>query len=245
MIKIALCDDETSVTKELSAFIENYKEESSCDIEYSLYQSPLELMAGIESGLRFDILVLDVIMPGENGMELAREIREYDSHAKIIFLTSSAEFAVESYSVGAYYYLLKPFTEKELLPVLEKAVSECEKSKNEKLVLKCKTGITAIFPGKIEYCEVIGHSLFLHMHDKTVLESPGKLDELEAKLMAFGGFLRIHRSYIVNMEYVRNITSQTVEMSLGGVQLPVPHGKYNEIKNAYLDYVFEKEGMLL
>ena len=76
--------------------------------------------------MRFDILLLDVIMPGENGIDAAREIRRYDNNVKIIFLTSSAEFAVESYTVGAYFYQLKPIWEESFFRLMDSVIAECE-----------------------------------------------------------------------------------------------------------------------
>lgn len=75
------------------------------------FYSSLELLASIEKGMRYDILFLDVILPNENGIDIAKEIRQYDSVMKIIFLTTSPEFAVQSYTVSAYFYQLKPIQE--------------------------------------------------------------------------------------------------------------------------------------
>ena len=82
----------------------------------------------MEQGLRPDVLLLDVIMPGENGISAAREIREYDRNVKIIFLTSSAEYAVQSYTVDAYYYQLKPIREETFFQVLDSVLDECCRS---------------------------------------------------------------------------------------------------------------------
>ena len=114
MLKIAFCDDETQETRRLEALLEEYAADRGQDFAHTSYQSPVELMAEVEKGTRFDIILLDVLMPGENGMAAAREIREYDSNVKIIFLTSSTEFAVESYAVDAWYYQLKPIRREDL-----------------------------------------------------------------------------------------------------------------------------------
>ena len=102
MLKIAFCDDDLEILKELGILLDKYKKERDEDLTYTVFQSPLELLAAIEKGFSFDILFLDILMPGENGIETAKEIRQYDNNMKIIFLTSSPEFAVQSYTVGAY-----------------------------------------------------------------------------------------------------------------------------------------------
>lgn len=116
MIQIGFCDDDPSVLDELHELLGSYRAERNADIAPTAFQSPFELLASIEKGARFDILLLDVLMPGENGIEAAREIRQYDSNVKIIFLTSSAEFAVQSYTVGAYFYQLKPIWPESFFP---------------------------------------------------------------------------------------------------------------------------------
>ncbi len=111
MIKIAFCDDDLSVLNEISVLLSKYRIEHQREMEYTPFRSPFELLAEIEKGVRFDIFFLDILMPGENGISVAKEIRRYDSAAKIIFLTSSSEFAVESYTVSAYFYQIKPVSE--------------------------------------------------------------------------------------------------------------------------------------
>ena len=155
MIKAAFCDDDLSVLNELHVLMDNYRVERNQEFTYTAFHSPLELIAQIEKGMRFDILFLDVLMPGVNGIETAQEIREYDSAMKIIFLTSSAEYAVESYTVNAYFYQLKP-----IWP--ESVLKECAQEQRRSLILRCKSGITQISLDRLMYCEARdGHWSFI------------------------------------------------------------------------------------
>ncbi len=244
MIRIAFCDDDLSVLADLSSLLDRYRTGRGYELSYTAYRSPLELMADLERGVRWDILLLDILMPGENGIELAREVRAYDENVQIIFLTSSPEFAVQSYTVNAFFYQLKPIHADDLFPVLDRVMERYHTAQVENLVLKCKTGITSIPPASIEYCEVINRSLLLHLTSGKVLESIHKLDELEKKLASSGRFLRVHRSYLVNMDYIASISYRAVTMRCLA-QIPVPHGKYNELKSRYLTYAFEKEQVIL
>lgn len=85
MIKVAFCDDEMSMLNEINVLINQYRERCNQEIVYVSFSSSLELLAEIERGMRFDVLFLDVIMPGENGINTAKEIRQYDNVVKIIF----------------------------------------------------------------------------------------------------------------------------------------------------------------
>lgn len=238
MVKIAFCDDDLSVLNDIRVLLDQYRVERNQEIDYAAFQSPLDLVAEIERGTRFDILFLDVIMPGETGIDAAAEIRNYDSNVKIIFLTSSTEYAVQSYTVGAYFYQLKPIWAESFFRLMDSAVSTCEKEQSDSLILRCKSGITRIELKHLEYCEVIHRTLFLHLTSGRVLESTGSLDDLGKQLEPYGRFLRPHRSYLVNLDCVQSISSRAITMSCL-TEIPIPRGKIQEIKDAYLEYAFQ------
>lgn len=244
MIRVALCDDDLSVLNGVNALIEQYRGRCNQEIVYVAFNSPLELLAEIEKGVRFDVLFLDVIMPGENGINTAKEIRQYDNVVKIIFLTSSSEFAIESYTVGAYFYQIKPIWEENFYSLMDSVISECRKEDRGSLVLRCKGGITRISLEQLEYCEVIGRTLLFHMDNGTVLESSGSMEELCSQLTQYDNFLRPHRSFLVNMEYIQSISYKAITMK-NLAKIPIPHGKCSEVKNAYLEYAFNRERVFI
>ena len=244
MIKIAFCDDDMEVLHQMNELLDRYRVERNEDITYAAFQSPFELLTEIEKGIRPDILFLDVVMPGQNGMDVAKEIRQYDTNMKIIFLTSSPEFAVESYSVGAYFYQLKPIWEESFFRLMDAVLAECEKKKKNSLILRSKDGITRIDLQQLEYCEVLGRKLLFHLENGAVLESAGSLDDLAGQLMQYSNFFRPHRSFLVNMEYIQNISSRSIKM-VNDEEIPIPHGKCSEIKNTYMEYAFNGEQAVL
>lgn len=244
MIKIAFCDDDMEVLHQMNELLDRYRGERNEDITYAAFQSPFELLTEIEKGIRPDILFLDVVMPGQNGMDVAKEIRQYDTNMKIIFLTSSPEFAVESYSVGAYFYQLKPIWEESFFRLMDSVLAECEKKKKNSLILRSKDGITRIDLQQLEYCEVLGRKLLFHLENGAVLESAGSLDDLAGQLMQYSNFFRPHRSFLVNMEYIQNISSRSIKM-VNDAEIPIPHGKCSEIKNTYMEYAFNGEQAVL
>lgn len=244
MIKIAFCDDDMEVLHQMNELLDRYRVERNEDITYAAFQSPFELLTEIEKGIRPDILFLDVVMPGQNGMDVAKEIRQYDTNMKIIFLTSSPEFAVESYSVGAYFYQLKPIWEESFFRLMDAVLAECERKKKNSLVVRSKDGITRIDLQQLEYCEVLGRKLLFHLENGAVLESAGSLDDLAGQLMQYSNFFRPHRSFLVNMEYIQNISSRSIKM-VNDAEIPIPHGKCSEIKNTYMEYAFNGEQAVL
>lgn len=209
-----------------------------------IMESSVELMADIEKGKRFDIMLLDILMPGENGMTAAREVREHDTNVKIIFLTASPEFAVESYAVDAWYYQLKPIRQEDFFRLMDSACAACSKEQTHSLILRSKSGIVRVELEKLVYCEVMGRTLTFHLNSGVVLESMGRLDDLCDQLMPYPNFLRPHRSFLINMEYIANIAARSITMQ-NGAEVPVPHGKYSELKNRYLSYIFDRKKAVL
>ncbi|MBE6612572.1 MAG: response regulator transcription factor [Ruminococcaceae bacterium] len=237
MLKIAFCDDDREQLFLMQTYAEQYSITHSTELSCTLYDSPFELLAAMEQGERFDVLFLDVLMPGENGMDAAAEIRSLDETVKIIFLTSSADFAVQSYTVGAFYYQLKPMEEAEFSKRMDAVVAVLDKERESSLILRCKNGITRVEARRLSYCEVIHRTLLIHLTSGQVLECIGSLDELCGRLADYNGFFRPHRSYLVNLEHVQSISYHGIVM-LDGAEIPIPRGKYSEIKNAFMEYAF-------
>ena len=244
MIRIAYCDDDLTILNDLGVLLDKYRVERNRDILYTAFHSPLELIAEIERGSRYDILILDVVMPGMDGISTAQEIRQFDTNVKIIFLTSSSEFAVQSYTVNAFFYQMKPIWKESFDRLMDSVISECKSEEKNGLILRCKSGITRIELDKLEYCEVSGRTLRFHVVGGTVYESNGSLDELSEQLAQYNCFVRAHRSFLVHMEYIQNISHNAITM-MSGVQIPVPHGKSSEIKNSYLEYAFSRKQVFL
>lgn len=163
MLHMAFCDDDPTILEQLERLVAQYRDSRGMEISCTAFNSPLELLAEIAKGLWPDVLFLDMIMPGENGITAAREIRQYDRNVKIIFLTSSSEFAVESYTVGAYYYQIKPIWPDSFCRLLDAVVDTCRREAEHSLILRCKTGVARIELEQLEYCEVIGRTLMFHM----------------------------------------------------------------------------------
>lgn len=244
MIKVAFCDDDEFTISEINTLFDQYCAEHDQKIVSAVFHSPLELLAKTEKGAHFDILFLDIIMPGQNGINVAREIRQYDHTVKIIFLTSSPEFAVESYTVCAFFYYVKPIRAEAFKKLMDSAISECERERQNSLIVRCKSGITRIALEKLIYCEVIGRTLVYHLEGETKLESIGSMDELSSELARYGNFLRPHRSFLINMEYIQSISYKAILLSNMDT-IPIPHGKCSEIKNLYLEYAFDRKQALI
>ncbi|SDY95456.1 Response regulator receiver domain-containing protein [Proteiniborus ethanoligenes] len=101
MLQIAVCDDNIDELSNMVQFINLYRSSKHLNCEYAVFTNGFNLVSALVKGKRFDIYCLDIIMPGFMGIDVAKEIRDFDKTAPILFFTSSLEFALESYSVKA------------------------------------------------------------------------------------------------------------------------------------------------
>lgn len=189
-------------------------------------------------GRDYDVLLLDLLMPGINGMEAAREIRGHNDKLEIVFLTSSPEFAVESYSVRARYYLLKPPSEEKLFPILDKLADDYRKPEDS-LRIKTQTSVFSLPYGKIEFIEVIAKKLYFYLTDGRIREVPGSLAEFEQALLSRPGFLKVHRSYLVNLQWVQELRPGEL-VTASGRRVPVSRTAYPQVRTAYTQFLFSE-----
>ena len=238
-MKIAVCDDNSVFLQELSGLLNQYSESNRCYIEYTLFTNPLDLVSQIEKGVQYDVLFLDVFMPGINGIECAKDIRTYDNYVKIVFLTNSTEFAVEAYTVKAYQYLLKPIQKEQFFATLKQLEKENDHINKKLFVLKSKTGITKISLSQLEYCEVVNRKIVLHLTNGEECDCGLRMSELEEKLESLKMFIRPHRSFLINMDYIQSLTSNCLILE-SGVKIPIPREKNAQMKQMYMDHIFRQ-----
>ena len=193
MIIVAICEDERYILEELRRKVEKYINRKSLDASIKTFMSGEELL---KAKKKFDIILLDLMLPGIDGLEVARQI---SCRSRIIFVTSYREYAVEAFDANAVHYLVKPVTEERLFSALDRAVNQTEQMDNQALTL-IKSGKTqVIFIRDIFYCEVFNHQVRIHTVHGTY-DYLGTLDMLDSLLDE--RFFRCHRSYVVNMNYV-------------------------------------------
>jgi DNA-binding LytR/AlgR family response regulator len=241
-MKIAICDDDKQELLQLRQFVDEFL---SCafvkgKIEVHSFESSLELIKQLESGKYFDVFLLDVIMPGITGMELANHIRNTDQASKIIFLTSSPEFAVESYSVDAFNYLLKPVQKDKLFSVLEKAINNIYSVTKKYIIVKTQIGMFKIFMHELIYVEVMGRTIFFHQTNGVVTEGISTISKIEVDLLTDKRFIKPHRSYIVNLDYIKNLSMDGFKTTNNQL-IPISRNVFKEVKQTYINYSFQED----
>ncbi len=240
MLKIAVCDDSIADLTNLVSMINDYRDmqRDNKTIEATAFNCAMDLVAAMESGQRYDLVILDILMPFMTGMEAANEIRLFNKDIKIIFLTSSPEFAVESYSVGAYYYALKPIWKEKLTILLDKVFGEMETEEETSFLIKSKSGLTRVYINRIEFAEVIGRTIHFHITDGTVIETVGAMTKLEKELLSKPCFIKPHRSYIINMAHIDTLGQREIKMQSRAL-VPIAKANFGAVKSAYISFSFK------
>lgn len=239
MLQIAVCDDNVYELSNMVQLINLYRVSKNFNCEYTVFRNGFELVSALEKEKRFDIYCLDIIMPGFMGIEVAKEIRSFDKIAPILFFTSSPEYAFESYSVKALNYVLKPISKEKLFFTFDELLEQIKAEKEEDaIIVKSNEGIQKILISNLVFAEVIGRTVLYHLLSGKVIECTEPFSTICNSLQKFGNFIKTHRSYIVNMQYVETIDSHQITLqTLSSV--PIAQGKAREIKQQYLAYQME------
>ncbi len=239
-MKIAICDDDSRELDRILSFIDTYRRESKVSITYKAFQSATELISNVSSG-DYSILFLDILMPGINGMQAAHEIRDFDAGVKLVFLTSSPEFAVESYAVKAYDYILKPVFKDKFFSILDSVIA-VEKTPLEGLTVKTQSGMARILFSRLAFVEIMNKKLYFHLADGGVQEVTSSLVAFEEALLTRPEFVKVHRSYIVNLWQVGEFGSKELITHAGKI-VPISRLLYGKVRESYMKHLFLEKGV--
>ena len=232
---IAVCDDQIEDLEWISKLLCRWQENRKAALRFRTFRSAAELLdvAGREGS--FDLYLLDVMMPGTNGLSAAREIRNFDDAAKIVFLTASPGFAYESYRVHALDYLLKPIRAQMLFPLLDQ-LYQWEQGTRDGLTVKCGSTLICIPFSRLAFVEVSGKHLYFNLTDGSVREVFGSLNEYEPQLPNTE-FMRIGRSCIVNILQIREFSPAGIH-TFSGKNIAVPRRLYSGLQKEYMKLLF-------
>lgn len=202
-----------------------------CDV----YENALDLLSALPSQ-HYDVLLMDILMPGFNGIEAARDIRKFNEEIPIIFLTSSPEFAVESYRVHAFDYLMKPVDAKELFKGLDRIFTMKRESVSHSLTIHTAKAVHVIPLSKLEYVEIDNRTLLFHLVDGDVKSVLGRLSDYEERLLSHPNFLKVHRSYVINMELMKALSKNSF-VTMTGKNIPISRNLLADVQKQYVNYL--------
>ena len=237
MMHIAICDDEKVSLEHLAAEAADWAkaEQEMCRTEN--YAAADAFLFAWEEKKDIDVLLLDIEMPGMDGMELARKLRRMGERISIIFVTGNPDFALEGYELEAVSYLVKPVKREKLWAALNRA-REQQRRRPAVLAPLSAGEVEKVYVSDICCLESDGHDSLIWKRDGTKVVCKTGLQQLEQELAegeCAEAFFKPHRSYFINLAYVERIRKKEVRME-NKMPVPIARGKWEALNQAYMGY---------
>lgn len=211
MINVAIVDDEKKERQLLTSYVEQYFSNDKRKFKISLFDRAETLLFNYKPN--FDIIFMDIELPGMDGMETSKKLRKLDPVVTLIFVTNMAQFAVKGYEVNAMDFVVKPVSYYDFSLKMKRAEAAINSRKGADIVVAEGYKISRISSKDLYYIEVIGHYLYYHLQDN-VLRGYGKISELETQL-APKAFMRCNNCYLINPHYIESVEGFSVKMKNG------------------------------
>lgn len=237
LYKIAICDDEIEQIKIISDHLLRFSVKNNIEFSIERYTNSNELLKKYyNKSSPFDMLFLDMEMPGRNGLETAEEIRRIpDRNVLISFITSYPEYMQDSFDVQASQYLTKPVSYELFEKKLEKMLNYIGNLETNITVLSQKSGETILYLDDIVCIESNKNSNLVITTRNEEIIIKGKITDYEKEL-AGKYFISVHRSCLANMRYIKKFNGDTLEFSNGKI-VPVSRRRLSEIKESFSKYM--------
>lgn len=234
VLNIAVVDDSSVCREQLAAHIHLYAKQNSAMLQLSEYENGETFLEQTRLEA-LDVVFLDIFMDGLNGIDVAYKIREKTSQCHIVFVSTSADFAVKSYELRAFYYLLKPFGYKDVQNVLNLLEDSFQKASR---YLKVKEGRDwcKILLSEILYADYSNHYVQIHT-ESAIISTYMNFPRMEEMLAPYSEFLSCYRCIVVNMNKIKKVDGFFFLIS-NGEYIPINRKKAKEIKSKYVDYIF-------
>lgn len=237
---ICYCEDESAQAKAFAIKIDQWAKNRNMKVRTDLFECAEEYLFKAEQN-SYDVIFLDISMRGQNGMELARQIREKEKDVILVFVTSDASYVFDGYEVGAYRYLMKPVDEKKLWEILDYARTQKEVEEENYILVKKDSQSVRVNLKDIIYIEAQKHYVNLCMENKESINIKTAFTELLQETQEKSDtILLTHRSYAVNIEKVVRIGRTECVLSDSSV-IPVSRSFYKEVNEAFIKYHLGRE----
>lgn len=228
---IAIVEDMPTDTELLKHYFDRYSRESGDTFQIQCFRTGTEFLAAYRP--IYDIVFMDIELPGRNGMDTAIALRKVDDSVTLIFVTNMVRYAAQGYDVDAMAFLLKPVTYENFSLKLQRALSRCRTVTGQDLLISTSCGVCRVSADRIKYVEICGHDLIYHTTDGEI-SSYGNLKDVETRLDSTQ-FVRCNRCYLVNLAFVRAVQGHSLTVDQDELQISRP--KRNAFLTALNNYL--------
>lgn len=230
MINAALVEDDAAWSAAVTEYVKKFSAESGMAVKLTRFGDAETFLA---SGVNFDLVLMDIELPGMSGMDAAKKMREAGSGAALLFVTNMAQFALNGYEVEAVDFIVKPVPYFVFSVKFRRAAERAAARKVTVLRVKTDEGTVNIRSSDIKYVEIIKHYAVYHTTDGDH-RTRGALKDIEPVLADYD-FVRCNNCYLVNLKYVKGVRGYTV--NVGGDELLISHPKRRGFVRVLNDYL--------
>lgn len=236
MLRIAICDDINEIVEELDKTIRRLAASLHINVDIKRYYKGEDLLWDIEENGAFEIILLDIEMSGLNGIETAKKIRKKDYAVQLLFISQHEGYYYQAFEVQPYAFLKKPIDKKELEDKLTQVIHRLQNNKGSYSFISNNV-YYRLFLNEIFYFESRGRIVKLHTKGGEIYSHYERLQKIEEKLESGSSrFIRIHRSLLVNSEYITKYYYDHLEL-VNGERLIISEGRRKDIRKSYLDFL--------
>lgn len=214
-MRIAIVEDEASAAQRLMDCMSRYENENGIHFYVNHYSSGMEFLEQWDQ--KADVVFMDVDMPGINGIETARRMREVSKDVVLIFVTNLAQYAIEGYSVDALDYVLKPVEYYAFKLKIVRVLEVVRRRKSTVITIPTERGAEYVRSEDLWYVEVQAHDVLYHTNHGTFVTS-GVLKRIEEELEP-EGFYRCNYCYLVNLRHVGDVRGSNVMVGPDELQI--------------------------
>jgi len=234
-MNIALCDDDGRFRAQTARSLEGILEKRGRKADVVKFSNAESLLEVVEAGAAFDLYLLDIVMPGMDGVTLARHLRKRFPSVPILFFTTSSDFAVEAFALGAAHYVVKPFSREQFVAAIDRALALASKSTASSIVLKTADGYLSVPIDEIIFSETYGHYQLVRLRNGKELVERMSGQLLWQRLEPSERFVRAGLRFIFNLAHITCVGKNEVTLT-GGRTVSVPRRTMPDLKAAYLSY---------
>lgn len=231
-MRVAIVEDDQACREQLAEYIHRYGEEHGAAFAVECYADGRQIVA--DDTARFDIILLDIEMPGLNGMEAAEQLRARDEDVVLVFVTNMAQYAIRGYEVGALDFVLKPINYYTFSVRFERAIHRAQKRESGQVLLALPDAVRRVDTRDICYVEVQNRQLHYHLANGEEYVLRGTMQQAEQQLGPYH-FVKCSHWYLVNLRHVTEVRRGTVVVA--GQELEISRRNQTAFLTALTNYV--------
>lgn len=231
-MRVAVVDDSKEDAQHLAEYLEQFQMDNNITLQTKIFYASVDFLEEYQG--EYDVIFLDIEMPGCNGLDVAREIRAKDQSVGIIFVTSMAQYALEGYEVNAIDFMVKPVGYCNFSMKIENAFRFFQRHKEQDILIANKDGILRITVSELLYIEKERDFLVFHTKKESYKER-GSIKSIKERITDLS-FSECTSGCVVNLNFVKRIGKNTVTL-ISGVELPLSRRLKKQFSEDYIRYM--------